>query len=30
MGELAVRAMEVPEGEYEVVYKRGVRKMVSK
>ena len=30
MGELAVRAMEVPEGEYEVVYERGVRKMAPK
>ena len=30
MGELAVRAMAVPEGEYEVVYERGVRKTVSK
>ena len=30
MGELAVRAMEVPEGEYEVVYERGMRKMVAK
>ena len=25
MGELAVRAMEVPAGEYEVVYENGVR-----
>ena len=30
MGELAVRAMKVPEGEYEVVYERGVRKTVPK
>jgi hypothetical protein len=28
MGELAVRAMEVPAGEYEVVYENGVRKTV--
>jgi hypothetical protein len=30
MGELAMRAMEVPEGEYEVVYQEGVRKTVAK
>ena len=30
MGELALRAMAVPEGEYEVVYEHGVRKMVVK
>lgn len=30
MGELAVRAMAVPEGEYEVVYERGVRQTVPK
>ena len=30
MGELAVRNMDVPEGEYEVVYERGMRKMVPK
>ena len=29
MGELAVRAMAVPEGEYEVVYERGVRKTIA-
>jgi hypothetical protein len=30
MGELAMRAMDVPQGEYEVVYEKGVRKTVAK
>ena len=30
MGEVALRAMEVPEGEYEVQYVNGVRQMVTK
>ena len=30
MGELAMRAMEVPDKDYEVVYEKRVRKMVPK
>jgi hypothetical protein len=30
MGELAMRAMDVPDKDYEVVFEKGVRKMVPK
>ena len=29
MGEVALRALEVPAGEYEVEYSNGVRRMVA-